>query len=56
MPTYRIINKDGIVEAEVIGSNSLALSSAHHYYSVYRQDGDCQLKADKKILIDYSEA
>lgn len=55
MVTYKIINKDGGVEAEVIGSTALAMTTAVHYHTIYKEEGNMQLKADNKVLIDFLE-
>jgi len=56
MINYRIIDKQGAEVAGVMGSGALALSQALIYYQQYSEEENVQLKADKKILIDYSEA
>ena len=55
MINYRIIDKQGAEVAGVIGKGIAALSTALHYYQQYIEEGEMQLKADKKILINYNE-
>lgn len=56
MINYKIINQYGVELASVSGKNKYALVHALAYYEQYSEEGNVQLKADKKILIDYSEA